>query len=615
MHFYQSFTRLISQLIFIGLIMSCSAPNTQQTEKKLNNKQEKVIKKTSDDLISTKQLLKKARKAQATEANELLIQASETYLLEEKPNQALWLANQLLQQNQNNRQRYQLFVVSAQAYANKVQWDNSEKYLQAAATLAEKEKFNHSYAYYFALHELAQKQQQVVTALNAYLHLFTLDNNADESMLENIWQRLNNLSIWQTKQLATLKAPYYSGWLALNNMANQYGGTEQFQSKIKNWQRDFATHPAQFIAQKLLTEEVSSHLVSIERVAVILPLTGKQAKAGITAQQGILAAYNSDPSIELSFIDTNKLDFSQLNQTLLDNNIDFVIGPLLKSNVESYISHINNNIPTLFLNIPNNQLLEEHQFSLSMRPEDEAIQAATILSQQNFTNPVILFNNDSVSSRIANAFSKQWQLLTQHSPTKVKLPSGRKMQNKLKEILAVDESKLRINSLNRLFRENIKAEKRSRRDIDMFYLVGNTQQVRLLKPYIDVNTSPFADVIPIFASSKSHSLLKDKSTYNDLKGLTFTQIPWLLPSAQQNKPLANLSKKIWPKRSDSLQSIFAMGYDSFQLINILPKMQKHQYIRHYGQTGTLKLNQNNIITRSLLWGRYSAKGVSEIVLE
>lgn len=615
MHFYQNFTRLLSLLLFICLIVSCSTPNNNQTVKKQNNKQEQNINQPSSDLLSAKKLLKKAQKAEPTIANNLLIQVSNAYLAEEKPNKALWLANQLLQQKQNSNQYYQLLLVSAQAYANTEQWSESEDYLQAAASIAEKERIKHNYQYYWVLNKVAQQKQQTVIALNAYLHMFALSSNVDGVMLDNIWRDLNNLSFWQTKQLSTLKAPYNSGWLALNNTANKYGGKDSFQQKIKDWQKNFATHPAQFVAQGMLTAESINISTPIERVAVILPLTGKQAKAGLTAQQGIVAAYNNTPNVELHFIDSNQLDFLQLNLKLIDTNIDFVIGPLLKSNVENYISQTENDIPTLFLNIPNKQVLKEYQFALSMRPEDEAIQAATILSQQDFINPVILYNNDSVSLRIANAFAKQWQLLTKLSPTKVKLSQGREMQNKLKEVLAVEQSKTRINSLTNLFRENIKTEKRSRRDIDMFYLVGNTQQIRLLKPYIDVNTSPFADIVPIFSSSKSHSLITDKSTFTDLKGLTFTQIPWLLPSTQQNSPLANLSKKIWPKRSDSLQSIFAMGYDSFQLIKLLPKMKQYHYIRHYGQTGTLKLNQNNIITRSLLWGRYSAKGVSEIVLE
>ena len=253
--------------------------------------------------------------------------------------------------------------------------------------------------------------------------------------------------------------------------------------------------------------------------------------------------------------------------------------------------------------------------ALSMRPEDEAQQAASVLSQKQFKHPVVLSHQDNVSLRIAKAFVQKWHSLTGESPDIVNFEQGKKMQEILKQTLSVDESQNRINALRSRLRQAIKTEARSRRDIDMIYIVGNPQQTRLLKPYIDVNISPFADIIPVFSSSRSHSINTDQSTINDLRGLTFTQMPWLLSSSQQNKKLANTSKQLWPKRSDSLQRIFAMGYDSLHLLAKLPQMQQHHFIRYYGQTGILKLGQDNIITRSLLWGTYKRNKVAEIAME
>jgi len=162
------------------------------------------------------------------------------------------------------------------------------------------------------------------------------------------------------------------------------------------------------------------------------------------------------------------------------------------------------------------------------------------------------------------------------------------------------------------------SEARNRRDIDMIYLIGSAAQTRLIKPYIDVNISPFADIIPVYASSRSHSSFNDKhssSSTNDLQSLTFTQIPWLLTSQQQNKILRQLSDNIWPKRSDSLSRIFAMGFDSYHLLSKLSLMKKAPYIRHFGQTGVLILNKDNIITRSLIWGQYKNDKVIQIVMD
>jgi outer membrane PBP1 activator LpoA protein len=92
-------------------------------------------------------------------------------------------------------------------------------------------------------------------------------------------------------------------------------------------------------------------------------------------------------------------------------------------------------------------------------------------------------------------------------------------------------------------------------------------------------------------------------------------MPWLLSSKYQNKTLEQLSQKLWPERSDSLQRIFAMGFDSFDLVQKIPAMKVEPYVRHFGQTGVLKLDERNMLTRSLLWGKYYQGEVQEIVMD
>ena len=58
-----------------------------------------------------------------------------------------------------------------------------------------------------------------------------------------------------------------------------------------------------------------------------------------------------------------------------------------------------------------------------------------------------------------------------------------------------------------------------------------------------------------------------------------------------------------------------MGYDSLYLVDKLSSMQQRPYVRHFGQTGILKLDDNNILTRSLLWGIYQQGKVSEIAMD
>ena len=110
-------------------------------------------------------------------------------------------------------------------------------------------------------------------------------------------------------------------------------------------------------------------------------------------------------------------------------------------------------------------------------------------------------------------------------------------------------SQERIKQLRARMRQNVKVEERNRRDINMIFLVGSPKDSRLLKPYIDVNISPFAEQIPVFASSRSHGAHVDASETRDLTGLVFTEIPWLLPSSQQNKTLKQTSNKTMAKKN------------------------------------------------------------------
>ena len=609
--FFRKSLKQLTTILLIFFIASCSTPTSVPTKKTTN----KPVKTTTiEKEITAKQLIAQAKNSEFSDANSLLIKASKQYLQENNPAKALWLSAHLLTLTQDNNSQYQLNLTAAIASNALEETSLAEKYSNTCDEIVIENKLAHTLEYYQLQYALAQKNGQKVLSVAALLHIFSLNSQSTEDDAFIIWQAFSDLSQWQQTQLKKLKAPNLDGWLAITQVTNKFAGTSKFPNQVTIWQRNHPVHPANSVLPHLLASN-NMQINEYKNIAVLLPLTGKQAAAGNSAQQGILAAYQNDESRKITFIDTNNLDFSTLAETLLLNEIDFIIGPLIKDNVIQFLAIEDILIPSLLLNVPDDIQLKDHQFALSMRPEDEAVQAATLLSQQNFKYPVVMSHQDNFSQRIANAFAKRWEKLTGELPVVVLFEQGQKMQQILKNTLAVDESETRIKALKYRIRETIKTEARNRRDIDMIYIVGNPMQTRLMKPYIDVNTSPFAQLIPVFASSRSHSNNIDKSTINDLRGLTFTQIPLLLSSEQQNKVLAQTSNQLWPKRSDSLLQIFAMGFDSYSISNMLTNMKSTPYIRHYGQTGTLKLGQDNILTRSLLWGTYQRKKVTEIAME
>ena len=606
---------LFTACALILLVTSCASPKREQTKTTAISPTKTVQTAPSQSAAS---LVASAKALAPAQAIKQLIDANRAYLQEGSYQQALWLASKLQKVTDDSQQTYQLEVIAGQAALGLNQLSLAWQHLQTAQQLVEQQtELAHSLIFYQTLAQVQEQRGLAIASLAAKLNAFALNNNAGDAEISDIWQRFSALAPWQLTELKQQTIPYLNGWLQLTQYANRFGdNSAQLIRYLSQWRNQYPSHPAQALIPQLeaqLNDVDNTRFSKVENVAVLLPLSGRQQLAGKAAQEGILAAYNNNNSVTLHFIDTNQLDYDSLANKFDELQVDHVIGPLLKQNVERYLEQSELALPVLLLNIPNQQLAD-NQVAISMRPEDEAAQAATHLSAKAYQQPLVLVQNDAVSQRIADAFIQQWQLIRGKKPETLVIDSGSNMKASLEQSLGVKQSADRIKQLNQRIRQTLETETRNRRDIDMIYLVSSHQTTRLMKPYIDVNISPFADLIPVYASSRSHSVKADRDTFRDLTGLTFSDMPWRLASKQQNKALQSTSKALWPERSDSLQRIFAMGFDSLALIQKMTLMKQRTYIRHFGQTGSLMLNSDNILTRSLIWGRYYKTKVTEVAL-
>ncbi len=596
-------------LLLLSVMFGCASPKvtTRPTTTEQPSKVEQTISISGDYILS------QAKKADTEQAIALLQQASEQYLVEQNYAKSLWLAQQLLTLVTEKEQRHQIQLIKAENLYLLDEIELSYQSLQQATSIIEDES-QLGQKYFQLLAKVQYQRGLPLIAADATLRAFHFNPSPSAEEINHVWQRLNALSQWQVEQLVALAPPQIAGWQQLLNFAHRFGHqAASFNRYLTQWRRNFPEHPAKLIAKQLTAVKTNEQPPT--NIAVILPLSGKHKNAGESAQQGLLAGYNPSSELHLKFIDSHQLDFSTLAQTLADNNIDHVIGPLLKPNVDAYIQQEALTLPTLLLNLPIQAQIKASQMVFSMDVKDEAIQAATTLSRQQYQHPIVLSQRDNVSQRIALTFVNQWQKITGSAPEIIFFDDRSKMQEQLEISLGIKQSQDRIDEIDQRIRQKLETEARNRRDIDMIYLVSTPNETRLLKPYIDVNISPFADAIPIFASSRSHSDNADSSDSRDLTGLQFTEMPWLLKSKQQNQALKQLVDSIWPNTNDNLKRIFAMGYDSLALINKFSALKQVPYIRHYGQTGIIKLTQQGILTRSLLWGSYQKDKVEEIAMD
>ena len=135
------------------------------------------------------------------------------------------------------------------------------------------------------------------------------------------------------------------------------------------------------------------------------------------------------------------------------------------------------------------------------------------------------------------------------------------------------KGKQRIKQIEALSDVEVFGVERNRRDIDAIVLFANPEQAKLLNPIIEASLSPFARrSLSVFASSRSYSLDLNSNSLRDLRNLTFTDMPWMLPDHRW-QDLANQTIQLWPEKQDTLLRLFAMGFDVYSLLPNLRRLK------------------------------------------
>lgn len=449
--------------------------------------------------------------------------------------------------------------------------------------------------------------------LQAAKLLLQLTQNPAETTLANtslaqqqalLWQNLAALSDSQLDALRTGASQYSLGWLNLAQLTRRYvSQPEQLQQAFADWQQRY---PLLTAGQPL--PEAALQLLNLtpyqpQRIAVLLPLSGQFGQHAQAVQYGILAAASLQNSAELTFIDSQQTA-NALAQQVNQSQADFVIGPLLKEQVDSINQAADWPWPTLFLNSKDSNTpakAERYYFALSM--EDEATQMAQLFQQKNYRRPVIISAASNINLRMQQRFISQWRQFGHDTPEQYQFNVKADLESLINKLLETDRSRERVKSISNMISSKVEAEPHSRLDIDAIYLIADPVQTRLFKPFVDVSVSPTAPKLPVYASSRSHSTRVDSTDVRDLNGLTFTEMPWLL-GEQNSVKLRQQYQQIFGEQDETLQRLFAMGFDAYKLLGSLRQQQQLPAAVFSGLTGQLRLDNDGSLVRQLSWATY-----------
>ena len=431
---------------------------------------------------------------------------------------------------------------------------------------------------------------------------------------------------YMAEEIITVE-PLKQGWYALASLYQSYQlRPNQLIRSLESWKADYPEHPLLSFMPTQLTNLPELSPFQPENIAVLIPLSGRFKQQGQAIQYGLLDAYYKEqgkqmltsPALKFHFFDTQAQSIEQIVAQFKEQNIDFVVGPLLKNKVKEFLS-LAEKMPVLTLNRFPKQQLEEGpeaekkqiawHYAFPLSPEEEAKQAARLIFSQQHKKPLLLAPDSAYGKRIAEAFHQQWRTLNTEEEALVEthfFADKKKLASFVDRILQTEKSKRRIEQMKIITDLPLKTKLRSRRDIDAIYIISKRDELLMLKAFIDVSISPFAATIPLYASSRSH--LRDQQN-KELSKLIFSDSPFLLET--ENKTFKEV-QQAWKKQSFSALRLFALGFDSYQLIGQLIQLQNSEEKIYNGLIGQLSLDSTNTIRARLSWAQYQQGKLIEI---
>jgi outer membrane PBP1 activator LpoA protein len=344
-------------------------------------------------------------------------------------------------------------------------------------------------------------------------------------------------------------------------------------------------------------------------VGVLLPLSGAYSSAAEAIRSGMVAAYFADPDpskLQLRFVDSEAGDIDQAYRKLVDEGARAVVGPLIKEQVSALARVGELPVPVLGLNqvadASNNERLyqnNERLYQFGLSPEQEAEQAAGSAWFDGKQNALLLAPSTPFGQRMVGHFTRYWRSLGGKIATAQKYSHhGQDYSAAVKRLLAAASS----GSLRPPAASDVAAAGEAAPVAgppptgDFIFLVADAQDARSILPQIAAEQG---GQIPVYSTSHVHTGKPDPQSDQDLNGLIFCDVPWLLEPDQGGPLSAQAMQAQIAKTTPDYVKLIALGLDAYRLVPELDRFKADPQYRYPGATGTLTLQAGNKLQRQL----------------
>lgn len=478
--------------------------------------------------------------------------------------------------------------------------DNPEAALQLLGPLDSSQLTRSGTIYYLLLQANALEQrQQPLEAAKALIERQELLGGGDrEANREHIHRLLQPLSPQSLRQAqGPGNSDQANGWfrlMAILNNGNLQPAQRQWQ--LQSWRTAYPDHPGQAYLAGAPAEQLATSAYQPAHIAVLLPLSGRLAEQADAIRNGILSAHQGQGS-RLSFFDTNGRDMAGLYQQVQQAGADFILGPLLKEEVEALLG-LDPAMPVLALNLPAYQPGLPHFYYFALSPEAEAAEAARHMWDQGHRQPLVFAPNNELGRRVATEFGQSWQQQSGRPAILAYFAGQGSIESDVRRALASTGTPPPA-AAGVIQPLGDGAWTGAPEPIDSVFMVTNATETRVILPYFDFVRDSRAARLPTYVTSRSY-VPDDEAPMSELNGLQLADMPWIFDGAPQ---LREEVESLWPNAGISWQRLFAFGYDALALIPQLTQLRQGAPAVP-ALTGELSVSPQGVLQRRLQWMEY-----------
>lgn len=427
---------------------------------------------------------------------------------------------------------------------------------------------------------------------------------------QDIWQALATLTERALQQLRIAPPPdVLSGWMELVQIAKVYQLSPlRLKEQILLWRQKYPSHPVAKDILAALSQRKQEDVAYPDRVALLLPLSGKFAKAGEALRDGFLAAYyarrpNVNQQIRIYDVSDNST-VSEVYNFAVDEGAQFIVGPLSKEAVQKLADMDELAVQTLALNYlaSGDTTVRSNLYQFGLLPEEEARQVAERTWLDGHVNAAVLVPAGPWGERIQNAFKQRWELMGgKIVESQTYEPAKTDFARPIKMLLNIDESQRRYRQLATTLKRNLKFTLRRRQDIDFIFLAAYPRQARQIRPQLKFF---HASNVPVYATSHVFTGILNQERDRDMDGMVFGDMPWVLAESTTHRGIRTEIENHISDAGHALQRLYALGIDAFNIIGALNTLRTYPYERFDGETGSLSLDNQLRIRRQLTWVKF-----------